>query len=339
MKEPIARPTRPTSKAEEDTREPKAFTAPAHSDTVTDFVEPPAEPDLILPPAPRRSWPFRLLLWSGGLLLSLGLALAAERLIGDLFARYEALGWIGIGATALLVLALVLLAAREVMAVWRHANLDSLRLRAEAVLASNRLDEADAIRAALLRLYASRPDLARARRRLEQGSSDSFDGSDVIKTCERALMAPLDARARTLTAASARRVALVTAVSPRALFDVAFVSYESFRLARAIAAIYGARPGFIGAWKLLSAILGHLAVTGGVALGDTVIQQLIGHGLAARLSARLGEGLVNGMMTVRVGIAAMRVTRPLPFAAVSQPVVMDFAADIARTSRAGATGE
>ena len=71
------------------------------------------------------------------------------------------------------------------------------------------------------------------------------------------------------------------------------------------------------------------AVTGGLVLTDGVIEQLVGQGLAARLSQRLGEGVVNGLMTVRVGIAAMRVVRPLPFTTEPQPVVKDFLPELA----------
>jgi putative membrane protein len=71
--------------------------------------------------------------------------------------------------------------------------------------------------------------------------------------------------------------------------------------------------------------MAHLAVTGTIAAGDSLIQQLVGHGLAARLSARLGEGVVNGMMTIRIGIAAMETARPLPFSAVKRPRMGDFA--------------
>jgi putative membrane protein len=116
----------------------------------------------------------------------------------------------------------------------------------------------------------------------------------------------------------------VTTVSPRALIDIAFVIFESVRLGGAIARLYGARPGLMGTWRLVGAILTHLAVTGGLVLTDGVVEQLVGQGLAAKLSARLGEGVVNGLMTVRVGIAAMRVVRPLPFSAVKSPVVKDF---------------
>src|SRR6185369_4029584 len=135
---------------------------------------------------------------------------------------------------------------------------------------------------------------------------------------------PLDARARALTVASARRVALVTAISPRALVDIAYVVWESVRLGSAIARLYGARPGAWGTFRLIGAILSHLAVTGGLVLTDGIVEQLVGQGLAARLSQRLGEGVVNGLMTVRVGIAAIRVVRPLPFASAAEPQVRDF---------------
>src|SRR5690606_40467153 len=135
----------------------------------------------------------------------------------------------------------------------------------------------------------------------------------------------------------ARRVALVTAIAPRAVIDLAFVVFDSFRLARNLAALYGARPGFFGFLRLIGAILSHLAVTGGLVLTDGVMEQLIGQGLAAKLSARLGEGIVNGLMTVRVGIAAMRVVRPLPYETQRQPKVKDFIPELANVLQDKAT--
>ena len=48
--------------------------------------------------------------------------------------------------------------------------------------------------------------------------------------------------------------------------------------------------------------------------------------------ARLGEGVVNGLMTVRVGIAAMRVVRPLPFETLPQPSVRDFIPELVKVT-------
>ena len=65
-----------------------------------------------------------------------------------------------------------------------------------------------------------------------------------------------------LISAAARRVSVVTAVSPRAFVDVAFVLWECLRLIRRISALYGGRPGTLGLLRLTQAVLGHLAVTG-----------------------------------------------------------------------------
>jgi putative membrane protein len=59
-------------------------------------------------------------------------------------------------------------------------------------------------------------------------------------------------------------------------------------------------------------VISHLAVTGGIALSDNLLQHVVGRGLLGRLSARFGEGTVNGILTARVGLAARDVCRPIP---------------------------
>jgi len=278
------------------------------------------------------NWLIKLCFSAFAVLISLGLSLMADRLLSDLFSRNIWLGQIGIAALSLLVIGVILLALREILALKSLKNLDSLRIAAQKVLVNDIPEQGREILLRLNKLYRSRADLAKARQNLNDKSQDLLDGAAIIEAAEYHLMAPLDKEARNLTAASARRVAIVTAISPRAIVDLAFVSYESLKLARAIAALYGAKPGFFGSWRLAGAILSHLAVTGGVALGDSVLQQMLGHGLAAKLSSRLGEGLVNGLMSVRVGIAAIKTTRPLPFDQLKPPKVMDFVSDLGKIS-------
>jgi putative membrane protein len=81
----------------------------------------------------------------------------------------------------------------------------------------------------------------------------------------------------------------------------------------------------LGAWRLARAVGSHLAITGGMALGDGLAQQIIGHGLAAKISARLGEGVLNGTLTARIGLSAMSVCRPMPFLSEKQPGLRDVA--------------
>jgi putative membrane protein len=71
--------------------------------------------------------------------------------------------------------------------------------------------------------------------------------------------------------------------------------------------------------------MAHLAITGGMAVGDSLVQQALGHGLAAKLSARLGEGVLNGLMSARIGLSAMALCRPMPFLGLKQPGISDVA--------------
>jgi putative membrane protein len=82
--------------------------------------------------------------------------------------------------------------------------------------------------------------------------------------------------------------------------------------------------------SLLRHVITHLAITGGMAAGDTLLQQMLGHGIAAKLSQRLGEGVLNGLLTARLGLAAIDVTRPLPFTALPRPALTDLAGDLLR---------
>jgi putative membrane protein len=45
----------------------------------------------------------------------------------------------------------------------------------------------------------------------------------------------------------------------------------------------------------------------------------------SRLSARLGEGVLNGLLTARVGLSAMAVCRPMPFGAQKAPGLAEVA--------------
>jgi putative membrane protein len=198
------------------------------------------------------------------------------------------------------------------------------------VLLTDDRSESRAVVRDLVRIAHQNPRLARARAALQGHVGEIIDGADLIRLAERELMTPLDAEARQLVSSAAQRVSVVTAVSPRAVIDILFVFVAALRLIRKLARLYGGRPGALGMLKLLRHVIAHLAITGGMAASDTLVQQMLGHGIAARLSQRLGEGILNGLLTARLGLAAIEVTRPLPFTALPQPVLTDLAKELLR---------
>ncbi len=266
------------------------------------------------------------LVWTGlGGLVSLMLGLWATDLIEGLFAKAQSLGWLGAGFALLLASGLIGVAAREIAALMRQSRIAELH----AALASARADD-DRIAARvgvrkLVALYAKRPETARGRAETLEAVASIVDGRDLIDIAERALLRPLDLKAQAEIAAASKRVSVVTAISPRAILDLVFVIAQAIRLARRIAEIYGGRPGLLGFFKLARSIGAHLAITGGMAVGDSLLQQLVGHGIASKISARLGEGVLNGLLTARVGLSALAVCRPAPFGVQKPPGVAEVA--------------
>jgi len=288
------------------------------------LVEPPIVPV-------QRGLRWGAVFWSavGGLIV-LGLGLGVTRLIEDLFARNEGLGFLGLALAFAAALAFVVVVARETFGLARLATIEKMHLRAAAALLSDDRAESRTIVQDLIKLAHQNPQLARARATLQSHADDIIDGADLIRLAERELMTPLDQEARRLVSSAAQRVSIVTAVSPRALIDVLFVFAASLRLIRQLARLYGGRPGAFGMIRLMRHVIAHLAITGGMAASDSLVQQVLGHGIAAKLSQRLGEGVLNGLLTARLGLAAIDVTRPLPFTALPRPALADLAKDLLR---------
>jgi putative membrane protein len=296
----------------------------------------PVEPAAV-PPARRRfSWGG---VFAAGLsgFLALAVGVWAERTIASLMSQNPALGYAALACAGIAALALLVMLGRILRDILRERRVEALRLRATEVLVGGTLDAAKVLAGDLAALYAARPETAKGRAALTDALPQLFAPRDVLSVAERSLLGPLDLAAQAQIAQAARRVSLVTAVSPRALIDIVFVLVACARLLRAIAGIYAGRPGTLGLLRLGRQVLGHLVVTGGIAAGDAVIQQVVGQGLAARLSAKLGEGVLNGLLTARIGLAAIAVCRPLPFVESEPPTLSDVAGDL--TSWRGSAGE
>lgn len=264
------------------------------------------------------------LFWAAtGGFLGLAVSVAAWDFVAGLLTRNPWLGGAAAVLAAFALIATLLLALREAAAWARLRRLDGLH---RAALAATDLPAARRVVAGLSDLYGARPDLAWGRARLAERRDDLLDPEALLALAERELMTPLDAAARIEIEAASRMVATVTAVVPLALADVAAALVANLRMIRRIAEIYGGRAGTFGSWRLARTVFAHLAATGAVAVGDDLIHSVAGGGLVAKLSRRFGEGVVNGALTARVGIAAVEVCRPLPFVALPRPRVTSLTA-------------
>tara|TARA_R110002072_G_scaffold46242_5_gene128178 strand:+ start:156 stop:1163 length:1008 start_codon:yes stop_codon:yes gene_type:complete len=297
-------------------------------------AEAPPVPDLMMP-APRGqamqvaarlaahkpSLLMRLFWALGGALVGALVSIAAWNFVTDLMARHPLIGWAMTGLIGAFLLVLALLSLREVAAFGRLARLDGLRHDAGEALAQNDLKAARGVTDRLVGLYKGREDTRWGRDRLAELRGDQLDAQGLLALAEAELLGPLDQAASREVEAAARQVATVTALVPLALADVAAALTSNLRMIRRVAEVYGGRSGFFGSWRLTRAVLSHLVATGAVAVGDDMLEPILGGSLLGKLSRRFGEGLVNGALTARVGVAAIEVCRPLPFSAGKRPSV------------------
>lgn len=232
--------------------------------------------------------------------------------------------WLGRGALALLAVALGLLLVmglRELAALSRLRKIDGLRQQAERLQTDPALDQTHALAAQLTTLYKGRADLRWGLAELAEHQDEILDGEALLAHMENSLMVPLDKQAREQIESAARQVAMATALVPLAFADVIVALIANIRMIGRIAGIYGGRSGSLGSWWLIRGVAAHLVATGAVAVGDDLIGSVAGGGVLSKISRRFGEGMINGALTARVGIAAMEVCRPMPFNAAPKPKV------------------
>ena len=266
----------------------------------------------------------RIALWSFSALFTFVLGVGAHDFIAGLMARNPLLGSIALGLTVLAVAMALLLAGREWAAFLRLSRLDGLRQKALAARQGQDLRAAKSVADGVAALYAHRPEATEARQRLDARRAELLDADAVIDLAERELLLPLDTQARREIEAAARQVATVTALVPMALVDVVAALFANLRMIRRISEIYGGRSGGFASLGLLRRVFTYLVATGAVALTDDLIGSVAGGGLLSKVSRRFGEGVVNGALTARIGLAAMELSRPLPFHALPRPKVTNL---------------
>ena len=282
-----------------------------------EFDEQESVSDLVaLPQIPRRTskgfrWGF-VLVSALASLLSLWAGLTITTLIEDFFARSAPLGWLALGVAGVAGLAALAIMFREIWGLSRLRRIEHIQeISARAI----NLDETAAATetvSSLEGIYGNRSDTAWGMKTFRDHKNDIMDPRDRIRLLDRLVIRPLDEESHRIIARRARRVTLLTTVTPAAALDIVFVAAQNLRMLRELAELYGGRPSTLSTLKLARMVVAHLAVTGGLALSDNLIQHLVGKGLLGKLSARFGEGAVNGILTSRIGLAARDVCRPVP---------------------------
>ncbi len=144
---------------------------------------------------------------------------------------------------------------------------------------------------------------------LKKRLNDSLFYDEVIKILNEYLMKPLDEKAEKAILKYSKNSALLSAISPIAIVDILILFWQNYRLSIEIAKIYGFKPSFISNLILFKKVIENLIFAGvSEAISDSVTNSIF-----SKISYALSQGLTNGILTIRIGLSAMKLSRPIPF--------------------------
>ncbi|SMH48419.1 TIGR01620 family protein [Azospirillum agricola] len=270
-------------------------------------------------PAPPRRRVGRWLVGAVAALVLVALGFDTADLLGRAFATSLALGILVALLVAMAGVAAVALLVGELLSLRRLRRIEALRVEAERLTIDARQGEAERFAGSLVALYAARPELEMALAGVRDHVTDAHDDGEIVRLLDREVLAPLDRAAYQRVLRAARDTAVATALSPAAVLDLLVVLWRNLKLVREIAALYGARPGYVGSLRLLRRMLANIAVAGVAESAHHVAVEALGGSLAAAVSTRMGQGVINGLLTARVGITAMHLCRPIAFGPDNRP--------------------
>lgn len=282
------------------------------------------EPEPAEAPEPRgRRW-WRWLGVSAALAAVAGLTVQAVQFTTALIAASPLAGWpfailLGVvGVTAVGAF------GRELGELHRLSRRARTRHAAERIAASALHGEAAPLLEPLARRFAQRPAFAEGVHAFAAKATDALDDRERLVLFERTVLAPVDRRAYRLVLEAGRDIGLLTALSPLGLLDGLLVLWRTLLMLRAIARLYGMAPGALASLALLRRCVRNAVIAG---LADVVAHAAVEHvgaSLLALLSARAGQGAGNALLAARLGVEAMRQSRPLPFLGEPMPTIREL---------------
>ncbi|WP_110717178.1 YcjF family protein [Salinicola acroporae] len=142
------------------------------------------------------------------------------------------------------------------------------------------------------------------------------------------LLHPRDRAARRLVTRMSGETAVMVAVSPLTLVDMSLMAWRNIAMLDRIAALYGLQLGYASRLRLFREVLRNMAFAGASEMISDAGMDLLSMNLAAKLSARAGQGLGAGLLTARLGLRAMRTIRPIAFEGDEQPRLADLRREV-----------
>lgn len=293
---------------------------------------PETDPEAAAPPAPEPARIWRVFTVTATTLLLGTVGVELYRLLDWSFSQHVLAGTLA-STLVTLLLGSGLWQLHQGLKGRRQLNrIASLRHQAEQLSTSREHRLAGRFVHQLERHYTEGPALDSLRQGIAQLDS-AYNDAEVIQFLSSNGLQQQDEHARRCVQRYSVESGILVALSPWTSFDMLLVGWRNLRMLKEITRIYGIAPGAATQWKLLRSVVHGIAFAGLSEVAIDAGSAWLGTTLTSAISARTGQGVGAGLFTVRTGLAAIELCRPLPPTAASKALPQKIAtAIVARLS-------
>lgn len=167
--------------------------------------------------------------------------------------------------------------------------------------------------------YNRDADVVDAFRQWKQRTASFTSAKDVKAAYSELILEPFaDKKAVKIISENSLQTAALVATSPFVLTDMLFVFASDLRMTNRIAEFYGMELGLSVRYRIYKAVFRNMMMSGGTELLTDMASPL-GVGLIGKFSAKIGQGMLGGLYTARLGIKVAEICRPVEFTDKNKP--------------------
>jgi len=173
--------------------------------------------------------------------------------------------------------------------------------------------------------------------KFEQQRKAEFTDAELLQLFDLTVLTHIDQAAELQIRQAAMQTGVAVALSPFALADMLLVLWRGALMLRELSVLYGAPIGRLRSLALMKQFVKTVFFTGAAEIAVDVGADLVGAELSGRLSARLGQGVLAGVMVARLGRFAQQQLRPLPATISDKSLVKQVLSDLVKRLAPGST--
>jgi len=194
----------------------------------------------------------------------------------------------------------------------QFAKVEGLREQAEVFINERSHGKSATFIDELTELYSNKPQQPYLRQAIEQ-LPDYLNDAEIISRLSADFLCHLDEEAKRLVTRESISTASTVAVSQVAIVDSLIVLWKTLTMVNKINTIYGLSLTRLGQWQLFIRIIKASLLSAGSQVGISSVVHKMAPGVTGTVLGSVAQGLGVGTYVARIGVEAIKQTRPIAF--------------------------